>query len=912
MAPPDLQGSELESGEDFDQAQLENSLSGMLAFLADRSNTPPLAPRFTASSADRIAAAAGLLPPSSREPMAPSPRAAAANGGPEAHRNGPQPHTTRSLEGGAEASSEPSHRPTGHPAWPQPTAGADPHGAFHGPAAHANGANGSANGASAGAAPGGATRERPSGSASSAAPSDNGSHATTGGSPGPFGGGEGHAAAPAPAAPFAGGAGAGFVESARLAAELGARLTEACRSSVRDMLREALLEVLPLPEAAEVLFKIDSHSAWIDITAAATATAAAAAAAALGGDAAAAAIGAILPGGRGGSPPPPPSRESASLPATPSKAPPPASILPPPPLDTAAGGAAASSLAPLTPARSAPVGTVPLPSPAGSPPTTATGHDPAATIPTAAATTAPTHINADGGEAPSHSPLLLGLMQQHPHLVDVLQRNPHLLASILALSPVGSAAGGAATIPPETLAALAAALPAADGAGSIGSGAVGADRRVGGASGASPFEEIRPDGAAGMYGNLGGGAASRFGGILSGLSPSVDRPLSGARSPPSLASPAGHGGTGPGLWGSLPTHGSPGGPFAGGPAAGTSPSGGGGGLEAFHALMGLPPSAAAAAAAAAAAEGCRSFDELSPSVRDKIQSVLDTCGPHIRAEHFDAGVRHWLLQLQLLFGELCAVSALHAIETAANLEGVRRMKAFITTRLIDHYEQMVWAQDPQGYALRKLTPDLIAVLDELVSSDKGLRWTHFDPKVLDTIREIRLPEAVRTRLSKLCAQELSGVQNVPAYLYTLLSKRGKTAKQAAAQKQMQELALRLVATGPGSGAAGGALMMSGDAGGGGMGGLGGMGSGVGGMGGLGGMGGMGMGMGGMGMGGLGGLSPLGSPAGPGAGAAGGMYGGGGAYRVQHGSPYGGNMHGGGGHPQYGGSGALWLPGYGGM
>lgn len=49
------------------------------------------------------------------------------------------------------------------------------------------------------------------------------------------------------------------------------------------------------------------------------------------------------------------------------------------------------------------------------------------------------------------------------------------------------------------------------------------------------------------------------------------------------------------------------------------------------------------------------------------------------------------------------------------------MKAFITTRLIDHYEQMVWAQDPQTYALRKLTPDLIMVLEELIHSDKGLR-----------------------------------------------------------------------------------------------------------------------------------------------------------------------------------------------
>lgn len=64
----------------------------------------------------------------------------------------------------------------------------------------------------------------------------------------------------------------------------------------------------------------------------------------------------------------------------------------------------------------------------------------------------------------------------------------------------------------------------------------------------------------------------------------------------------------------------------------------------------------------------------------------------LQVEHFDAGVRHWLLQLQQLFGEDSAIAALHAIETAANLEGVRRMKAFITTRLIDHYEQMVWSQ----------------------------------------------------------------------------------------------------------------------------------------------------------------------------------------------------------------------------
>jgi hypothetical protein len=64
-------------------------------------------------------------------------------------------------------------------------------------------------------------------------------------------------------------------------------------------------------------------------------------------------------------------------------------------------------------------------------------------------------------------------------------------------------------------------------------------------------------------------------------------------------------------------------------------------------------------------------------------------------------------------------------------------------------------------------------------------------QVLDTIREIHVPEAVRSRLAKLCASELAGVQNVPAYLYTLLSKRGKTAKQAAMIKQTSELHARL-------------------------------------------------------------------------------------------------------------------------
>ena len=51
-----------------------------------------------------------------------------------------------------------------------------------------------------------------------------------------------------------------------------------------------------------------------------------------------------------------------------------------------------------------------------------------------------------------------------------------------------------------------------------------------------------------------------------------------------------------------------------------------------------------------------------------------------------------LVQLQLQFGCKAAISALHNIQTATNLAGIRRMKAFITTRLIDHYEQLIWAK----------------------------------------------------------------------------------------------------------------------------------------------------------------------------------------------------------------------------
>jgi len=39
-----------------------------------------------------------------------------------------------------------------------------------------------------------------------------------------------------------------------------------------------------------------------------------------------------------------------------------------------------------------------------------------------------------------------------------------------------------------------------------------------------------------------------------------------------------------------------------------------------------------------------------------------------------------------------AIRGLNAVMAATNLEGVRNMRAFITTRLIDHYEQMVFHQ----------------------------------------------------------------------------------------------------------------------------------------------------------------------------------------------------------------------------
>lgn len=57
------------------------------------------------------------------------------------------------------------------------------------------------------------------------------------------------------------------------------------------------------------------------------------------------------------------------------------------------------------------------------------------------------------------------------------------------------------------------------------------------------------------------------------------------------------------------------------------------------------------------------------------------------------------------------------------------MRAFITTRLIDFHESLVWSSDPRGYAATKLEPCLLLLVDQLVESGRDLAWHHFDPKV---------------------------------------------------------------------------------------------------------------------------------------------------------------------------------------
>ncbi|KAL6749105.1 hypothetical protein V8C86DRAFT_2856518 [Haematococcus lacustris] len=182
----------------------------------------------------------------------------------------------------------------------------------------------------------------------------------------------------------------------------------------------------------------------------------------------------------------------------------------------------------------------------------------------------------------------------------------------------------------------------------------------------------------------------------------------------------------------------------------------------------------------------KGWEEVSPLVRAKVAQVVESSGGCIQLGHFDAGVRHWLVQLTNLFGEDQTLQGLSTIQSATNLLGVRNMRAFITTRLIDLHETLVFKQDPRGYASQHLLPDQFAMLEAMVLLGQGLQWHHFDPKVLETIRSISSLEYTSARLARLTAKELATVQNIPAYIFTLLSKRGRTAKQAAAAKSAAE------------------------------------------------------------------------------------------------------------------------------
>ncbi|GAX76496.1 hypothetical protein CEUSTIGMA_g3941.t1 [Chlamydomonas eustigma] len=207
----------------------------------------------------------------------------------------------------------------------------------------------------------------------------------------------------------------------------------------------------------------------------------------------------------------------------------------------------------------------------------------------------------------------------------------------------------------------------------------------------------------------------------------------------------------------------------------------------------------------------KTWDDLPTKVKDAANNLVQDCEPFIKVYlklkddmklypcsecnkmlHFDAGVRYWLVQLTSTFGASEAMAGLSAIAASTNLGAVRNMRAFITTRLIDHYEQLIWAQDPSGYANSKLTQEQYNMVDRIISSkQQGLLWSHFDPKVLATVHDLGSTEYTESRLQRLSARELAAVKNIPAYLYTLLSKRGKTARQAAASKAATEIALSL-------------------------------------------------------------------------------------------------------------------------
>ena len=91
------------------------------------------------------------------------------------------------------------------------------------------------------------------------------------------------------------------------------------------------------------------------------------------------------------------------------------------------------------------------------------------------------------------------------------------------------------------------------------------------------------------------------------------------------------------------------------------------------------------------------WEELLPSISNKLGEIVAICSPFIKAVHFDGGVRYWLLKIASLSaikkqGIAYALNALQTLQTATNLGSVRSMRAFLTTRLIDTYEQTVFQQ----------------------------------------------------------------------------------------------------------------------------------------------------------------------------------------------------------------------------
>jgi hypothetical protein len=71
-----------------------------------------------------------------------------------------------------------------------------------------------------------------------------------------------------------------------------------------------------------------------------------------------------------------------------------------------------------------------------------------------------------------------------------------------------------------------------------------------------------------------------------------------------------------------------------------------------------------------------------------------------------------------------------------------------------------------------------------VCSSWGLEWRHFDPKVLTIIQHINDPGLILQGLAKLGPVDLTSIQNVPAYIYTVLTKNGKTSRDAAVLKNL--------------------------------------------------------------------------------------------------------------------------------